>query len=145
LNKDDRVHKTWAETEDEFRDGFGAVQTGEAFPVHGITSTYLLQHWWRPGMCATTNTGHPLKHWCFLGEITDVSSLLHLGLELEDLDHKRSPLHFYTEQKGQEVDVAQLRVGNTVAVLYAQRYSFVHGNPGIRHENLAMFRVTVLQ
>jgi hypothetical protein len=93
----------------------------------------------------STNTDQPLKHWCFLGKITDVSSLLHLELELEDLDHKKLPLHFYTEQKGREVDVDQLRVGNTVAVLYAQRYSFLHGNPGIRHEDPAMFKVTPLQ
>ncbi|KAI2478116.1 SET domain-containing protein 5 [Pyrenophora tritici-repentis] len=89
----------------------------------------------------SVNIDQPLKHWCFLGEITNFSSLAHLELELVDSDDKKLPLHFYTEQRGQEVDVAQLRVGYTVAILYAQRYRFVYGNPGIRHENPQMLKI----
>jgi hypothetical protein len=91
------------------------------------------------------NTDQPMKHWCFLGEITGLTTLVHLELELVDLDDKKLPLHFYTEQQGREVDVNQLRVGNTVAVLYAQRYRFVYGKPGIRHEDPATLKVRALR
>jgi hypothetical protein len=43
------------------------------------------------------NTDQPLKYWCFLGKITNVSSLLHLKLELKDLNYKKLLLYFYTK------------------------------------------------
>jgi hypothetical protein len=83
----------------------------------------------------------PLRHWCFLGEIVDFSSLHHLEMELADVNNKRLPLHFYTAERGGELDAGQVRVGYTVALLYAQRYRFVYGNPGIRHEDPRMLKV----
>jgi hypothetical protein len=91
------------------------------------------------------NTTQPLRHWCFLGEIANSTTLTHLELGLVDLDDKELPLHFYTEQRGREFDIGQYRAGYTVAVLYAQRYCFVYGNPGIRHENPAMLKVPNLR
>jgi hypothetical protein len=86
------------------------------------------------------NTDQLIKHWYFLGELTGFTILIHRELELVDLNDKKLPLHFYTEQRGCEADDAQLRVGNMVAVPFAQRYRFVYGNPGIRHEDPVMLK-----
>ncbi|KAJ4373764.1 hypothetical protein N0V83_002503 [Neocucurbitaria cava] len=80
-------------------------------------------------------TYQPLRHWCFLGEITDYTTLHHLELELTDIDEKKIPLHFYTDSRGSELVPAQIQKGYTVAVLYAQRRAFTYGDPGIRHED----------
>jgi hypothetical protein len=90
------------------------------------------------------HTDQPLRHWCLLGEIVDFTSIHHLEIELVDLDNKKLPLHFYTKELGRELDAAQFRVGYTAAVLYAQRYHFVYGDPGIRHENPGMLKVRVM-
>ncbi|KAF1842000.1 uncharacterized protein K460DRAFT_370009 [Cucurbitaria berberidis CBS 394.84] len=81
------------------------------------------------------STYQPLRHWCFLGEITGHTILHHLELELTDVDDKKIPLHFYTDGRGSELTPAQIRKGYTVAVLYAQRRVFTYGDPGIRHDN----------
>jgi hypothetical protein len=84
-----------------------------------------------------------MHHWCFLGEIVDSMTLRHLQLELMDSDNKVIPLHFYTNGRGSEIGAAQIRNGNTVAVLYAQRHVFVYGDPGIRHEDPKMLKVCI--
>ena len=89
----------------------------------------------------SANTNQPPKHWCFLGEITGFTSVVHRVLELVDLEDKKLQLHFYTDQRGREVDADKLRIGHTVAVLYAQRHGFVHGAHGIRHENPKLLKV----
>jgi hypothetical protein len=75
------------------------------------------------------------RQWCFLGEITDYATLHHLEFELTDIDDKKIPLHFYTEDRGREIAPAQIGKGYTVAVLYAQRRAFRNSDPGIRHED----------
>jgi hypothetical protein len=91
------------------------------------------------------STDQLIKHWCFLGEITGFATFVHRELEFIDLDDKTLPFHFYAEQRGREVDVAQLRVGDTVAVLFAQRDQFVYGNPGIRHEDPAIPKLCAIR
>jgi len=86
-------------------------------------------------------TYQPLRHWCFLGEIVDSTTLHHLELELTDVDGKKIPLHFNTDGRGSELAPAQIQKGYTVAVLYAQRHVFTYGDPGIRHEDPQMLKV----
>jgi hypothetical protein len=83
----------------------------------------------------------PLHHWCFLGEIVSHTTLHHLELELTDVDNETIPLHFYTSGLGSELSPSQIRKGYSIAVLYAQRYVFIYGDPGIRQENLQLFKV----
>ncbi|KAF2788843.1 hypothetical protein K505DRAFT_420843 [Melanomma pulvis-pyrius CBS 109.77] len=80
----------------------------------------------------------PLRHWCFLGEIVDFTTLHHLELELMDVDDKKIPLHFYTDDRGSKF---QVQLGYTVAVLYAQRYRFIYGDAGIRLEDYQMVKI----
>jgi hypothetical protein len=82
----------------------------------------------------------PLRRWCFLGEIGNSTTLHHLELELTDVDDKKVPLHFYTDDRGNGM-APKIQKGHTVAVLYGKRYVFVHGDPGIRHEDPQMFKV----
>jgi hypothetical protein len=81
------------------------------------------------------------RHWCFLGEITDSITLHHLELELTDADDKKIPLHFNTDGRGSEFSSAQLRKGHTVAILYAERHTFIHGDPGIKLIDPRMLKV----
>lgn len=88
-------------------------------------------------------TYQPLRYWCFLGEITDSVVLHHLELELMDVDDKKIPLHFYTAGRGSEFTAAQIQKGYTVAVLYGKRRVFMHGNPGIRHQDPKLLKVRI--
>jgi hypothetical protein len=83
----------------------------------------------------------PSKNWCFLGEIADFTILAHVELKVIDVDDNVLQFRFYTKNRGREIDVADLRVGYTAVVLYAQRYSFIIGGPGICHENPKMLKV----
>jgi hypothetical protein len=96
-------------------------------------------HPYYPAQLTSAHQTH--RHWCFLGEIVDVTMLRHLQLELKDVNEKAIPLQFYTEERGSELEATRVRKGNTVAVLYAQRHRFIYGNPGIRHEDPRMLKV----
>jgi hypothetical protein len=87
------------------------------------------------------DTYQPLRHWCFLGEITDSIKLHHLELELADIKDKRIPLHFNTTGRGSELDMARIQKGYTVAVLYAEHHTFIYGDPGIKLEDPQMLKV----
>lgn len=80
------------------------------------------------------NTYRPRFNWCFLGEIVDLASLIRLHMEVRDVNDKTLPLFFYTEGRGHEVAPTKLQKGYTVAILYAERHSFLFDEPGIRHE-----------
>lgn len=88
-------------------------------------------------------TCRPRRHWCFLGEIMDFTTLHHLEMETKDVDGRRIPLHFYTDGRGSELTPAQVRRGYTVAILNAKRHVFVYGPPGIRHEDPQMIKVFI--
>jgi hypothetical protein len=83
----------------------------------------------------------PSRHWCFLGEITDSTTIHHLELKLTDVDDKTMPLHFNTASRGTEVASARVRNGYTVAVLDARRRAFIYGDPGIDHVDFRMLKV----
>ena len=86
-------------------------------------------------------TYRPRRHWCFLGEIVDFATLVRLQMEIKDIDGRKIPLYFYTDGRGSELAPAQVQKGYTVAILYAQRHAFVHGEPGIRPEDPQMIKV----
>jgi hypothetical protein len=84
----------------------------------------------------------PRQHWCFLGEILDFTMLLRLQLEINDIDGKKVPIFFYTDGRGSELASAQVQKGYTVAILNAQRHAFMFDEPGIRHEDPQMIKVS---
>ncbi|KAL9127121.1 MAG: hypothetical protein Q9217_003947 [Psora testacea] len=86
-------------------------------------------------------TYRPRRHWCFLGEIVDFATLLRLQMEIKDVDGRKIPLYFYTDDRGSELAPAQVQRGYTVAILYAQRHAFKFCEPGIRHEDPRMIKV----
>lgn len=88
-----------------------------------------------------TGTYRPRRHWCFLGEIVDFTTLHHLEIEVKDVSGGKIPLHFYTNGLGSEMTPDQYRKGYTVAILYAKRHVFRFGEPGIRHEDPRMIKV----
>ncbi|PGH36549.1 hypothetical protein GX50_00586 [[Emmonsia] crescens] len=83
----------------------------------------------------------PRRHWCFLGEIVDISSLLRLEMKIEDVDGTRIPLLFYTDGRGNELAPTQVQKGYTVAILYAKRHVFMFCEPGIRHEDPELMKI----
>lgn len=86
----------------------------------------------------------PRRHWCFLAEIVNFATLLRLQMEIDDIDGRKVPLFFYTDGRGSELAPAQVQRGYTVAILYAQRHAFMFDEPGIRHEDPRMIKVSTL-
>jgi hypothetical protein len=68
--------------------------------------------------------------------------LLRLQLEINDIDGKKVPIFFYTDGRGSELASAQVQKGYTVAILNAQRHAFMFDEPGIRHEDPQMIKVS---
>ncbi|KAI0183607.1 hypothetical protein EV127DRAFT_457403 [Xylaria flabelliformis] len=101
------------------------------------------EHAFDPEFYESSNTGsyQPRRHWCFLGEIVDFASLLRLQMEIKDIDGTNIPLFFYTHDRGNELDPAQVQKGYTVAILYAERHRFMFSEPGIRHEDPRMIKI----
>ncbi|KAJ6126131.1 SET domain-containing protein [Penicillium samsonianum] len=83
----------------------------------------------------------PQQHWCFLAEIVDFNFLARLHMKISDVDGRKIPLFFYTDDRGRELEPARLRRGYTVAILYAQQHAFIFDEPGIRHEDPARVKV----
>lgn len=89
-------------------------------------------------------TYQPRRHWCFLAEIVDFNMLLRLQMEVNDIDGRKVPLYFYTDGRGSELAPALVQRGYTVAILYAKRHAFMFDEPGIRHEDPRMIKVSTL-
>jgi hypothetical protein len=85
-------------------------------------------------------TYRPRRHWLFLAEIVDFGTLLRLQMEIKDVDGMTVPL-FYTHGRGSELGPSQVQKGYTIAILYAQRHTFMFSNPGIRHEEPTNIKV----
>ncbi|KAL2888291.1 SET domain-containing protein [Ceratocystis lukuohia] len=90
------------------------------------------------------NNFRPLRHWCFLGNITDFSTIVRLHFQLEDLDGSIIPLFFHTPGRGQEVENHHTKIGSTIAILYPVHHVFMDGRTGIRLENPQMFKARSL-
>ncbi|KOS19317.1 SET domain-containing protein 5 [Escovopsis weberi] len=73
------------------------------------------------------------RHWCYLAEITDAQPWIWLMLWVQDRTETKIQFAFHTDRRGEEI-VDSLKVGHTVAVLYAEFHFFAFSPPGIRHE-----------
>ena len=84
------------------------------------------------------------RTWCFLAEIVTVTApfsaapVLH-HLLVRDRTGKELPVYFYPECGS--FDYTELRVGRTVAILFAERHDFLDLSMGVRIENLDTLRV----
>jgi hypothetical protein len=83
----------------------------------------------------------PSHHWCILAEIISLVTLVHLELQLADVDHESFPLHFNTTGRGNEMESTKIREGYTAAVLYTKRHAFMHGDPNIDHIDPRILKV----
>lgn len=84
---------------------------------------------------------HPRKHWCFLGQITDMDEFLRLRFVVEDKAGTKIPFVFYTDSRGRELNPSQVRRGFTVACLYPGQHGFLDMTVGIRHEASRFLKV----
>ena len=83
------------------------------------------------------------RTWCFLAKIVTVTApfsapVLH-HLLVRDRTGKELPVYFYPECGS--FDYTELRVGRTVAILFAERHDFLNLSMGVRIENLDTLRV----
>jgi hypothetical protein len=83
----------------------------------------------------------PRRHWCLLAEITDVVFFLRLRLWARDKAGNEFPVHFYIDDN-EQVDPRLFRVGNTIAVLYAQQHFFLDMTVGLRLESMKIVQVS---
>ncbi|MCJ1434089.1 hypothetical protein MMC27_003455 [Xylographa pallens] len=86
-------------------------------------------------------THRPRRHWLFLAEIVDFDILVRLQISIKDIDGRTIPLFFYTDKRGSELAPSLIQKGYTVAILYAQRHTFMYSEPGIRHEEPTNIKV----
>ena len=94
-----------------------------------------------------------IRHWCFLGEITEVVVLTRLCLMVKDRTGKVVTVSFYLDSQESGVPFKSFTPGmsnfpvhpnipksltikgNTIAILYAQQHEFADGSLGFRIEN----------
>ncbi|KAF4970075.1 hypothetical protein FSARC_2821 [Fusarium sarcochroum] len=85
----------------------------------------------------------PSKHWAFFGEIVNIETLWRVRLIVKDKDDHLLPIAFYTDVRGREISPSMLRVGYTVAILYAEQHGFLDLSFGIRHEDQKTLKVNI--
>jgi hypothetical protein len=93
-----------------------------------------------------------VRNWCFLGEIVDIGGLGRLRLDVRDREGITARIYFYLDQLSPRVRVFiddgitdpghpnvpmdLVKVGNTIAVLYAQQHTWLEASSvGIRIED----------
>ncbi|EKM58605.1 uncharacterized protein PHACADRAFT_182902 [Phanerochaete carnosa HHB-10118-sp] len=84
-----------------------------------------------------TSSGSYLRHWCFLGEITGIATFSRLVLDVKDTASREDTRVACYDNDGGMSFMRRARppkVGDTVAVLYAQTKAFLDGSIGIRVE-----------
>jgi hypothetical protein len=92
----------------------------------------------------------PIRHWCFLGEITYKLLFNRLCLTVKDKRGEEVPANFHLEpyKFGRvftpgmsnfpvhpNIPESLTEEGNTIAILYAQQHNFMDGTIGFRIEN----------
>ena len=100
-----------------------------------------------------------VRHWCFLGEITEIVVLTRLCLMVKDRTGKVITVSFYldSQESGElfksftpgmsnfpvhpNIPKSLIKKGNTIAILYAQQHEFADGSIGFRIENGAHVQV----
>eukprot|EP00397_Hematodinium_sp_SG-2012_P057228 GEMP01071326.1.p1 GENE.GEMP01071326.1~~GEMP01071326.1.p1 ORF type:complete len:251 (+),score=45.52 GEMP01071326.1:83-835(+) len=95
------------------------------------------------------------RHWCFLGEITHMLTLGRLRLFTRTKFGEEVGVHFHLDSAqlpwlrclaGLMIPPENISVGNTLAILYAERHQFLDGSVGIRQEtvnNVYVFRASL--
>lgn len=80
----------------------------------------------------------PLRHWVFLMEIDEEISLIRPGFLGWSQFGEYLPVHFYHEKEVKPTTFSwpDIKSGHTLAILYAEKKSFLDGTQGIRQENL---------
>lgn len=82
----------------------------------------------------------PDRHWCFIGQIVANLSLGDVVLDVKDLNGRTVRVAFCYDNVV-DIDLSRVRVGNVIAVLYAQKHDFkdgghfLEGSEGLRLEN----------
>jgi hypothetical protein len=83
----------------------------------------------------------PKRHWCFVGEIVDVTFLTRMCLVIRDQTDRQVPVALYSPGAGFELMSSTimplLQPGNTVMIMYAHRHYFHEGSEGICVESLS--------
>ena len=85
-----------------------------------------------------TGQYQPIRHWCFLGEITNDEfandSFSRNCIQLKDVSDKDGiPVFFYREDG--VLDFSKLKIGSTFCLRYAQSHFFLDSQFGIRCEH----------
>jgi hypothetical protein len=87
----------------------------------------------------------PKRHWCLLAEIVDVGYFIRLRLIVKDKSGHEFPVAFYTDDKMGGFDVALLKKGHTIMILYAHQHYFLDFTIGIRVEEFGSTKVSYEQ
>jgi hypothetical protein len=92
----------------------------------------------------------PLRHWCYLGEITERVVFTRLCLTVKDKKGDKVIVSFYldSDKPGifnfpvhRNVPEPLTNRGNTIAILYAQQHNFLDGSIGFRIEDAEKVQV----
>jgi hypothetical protein len=97
----------------------------------------------------------PVRHWCFLGEITAKMVFNRLCLTVRDREGVEVPANFHLDGGGTRVFTPGMsnfpthpnvpeplvKEGNTIAILYGQRHFFMDGSVGFRIEDADLVQV----
>ncbi|RDA85398.1 hypothetical protein CP532_1949 [Ophiocordyceps camponoti-leonardi (nom. inval.)] len=75
----------------------------------------------------------PRKHWCFFGEVTAETFNKRLRIQVKDRSGASTPVDFQTVDHGLGfIRRGEMKVGATVAILYAEKFVFEEHAVGIR-------------
>lgn len=92
---------------------------------------------------------YPIRHWCFLGEITYRLVFNRLCLTVKDRRGEEVPANFHLDSRGPRmftpgmsnfpihpnIPESLTEEGNTIAILYAEQHNFMDGTIGFRIED----------
>lgn len=85
--------------------------------------------------------GDPVRHWCFLGEVIQVSYVGRLFCDVTDVQGNHSIITFYDNSESFLLGKPMCKPGYTVAVLYGVRHDFQCHPSAIRVDNSKNVRV----
>lgn len=75
----------------------------------------------------------PRRHWCFLVEITEYVPWLRPMYYAKDTDGTTVFIAFHTDDRSPGI-LQECKVGDTLAIMYANSHAFMDGKVGIRVE-----------
>lgn len=84
----------------------------------------------------------PRRHWCFLVEIVGFYEFIRLHLKVRDVAGQGDlTVAFHSEDRGRD-HIQQVKVGHTVAILYAEGHVFLDSQIGVRVEDSSVVKVS---